>query len=308
MASVSSVVLAGARPLFADVDLDSQNITAESIEAVLTPATRAIVVVHLAGWPCDMPAIMSLARRRGLKVIEDCAQAHGARIGSQPVGGFGDVAAWSFCQDKIMTTGGEGGMLTTDDKALWRAAWEFKDHGKSWEAVQRPERELGFRWLHASFGSNWRLTEMQSALGLVQLARMPSWNLARTRNALRLAGRLRRHPALRVPLPPEHLTHAWYKLYAFVRPQALASGWSRDSLLPELEAEGIPALTGSCPEIYLEKAFEGTDFRPPARLPNARALGETSLMFMVHPTMTDADIDRVASAVDRALARVERPR
>ena len=308
MASVSSVVLAGARPVFADVDPDSQNLTAASIEAALTPATRAVVVVHLAGWPCDMPAIMALAEARGLKVIEDCAQAHGARIAGRPVGSFGHAAAWSFCQDKIMTTGGEGGMFTTDDPALWRAAWEFKDHGKRWDAMQRRDHPPGFRWLHGSFGSNWRLTEMQCALGRVQLARMPEWTAARTRNALRLAERLRRWPALRVPLPGEGLEHAWYKLYAFVRPETLGPGWTRDALLPELEAQGIPALTGSCPEIYLEAAFDGTGWRPERRLPVARALGETSLMFLVHPTLSDADIDDVATAVDRVMDRASRPR
>ena len=91
--------------------------------------------MHLAGWPCDMDPILELAAEHGLKVVEDCAQAHGARYKGRPVGSIGDIAAFSFCQDKIMTTGGEGGMVTTNDDALWERAWSFKDHGKSYDAV-----------------------------------------------------------------------------------------------------------------------------------------------------------------------------
>ena len=178
LASVSSIALAGAVPVFADVDADSQNVTAESIAAAVTEKTRAVLCVHLAGWPCDMDPIMDLATKHNLFVIEDCAQAHGARYKGRSVGSIGHAGAWSFCQDKIMTTGGEGGMVTCNDKALWSRMWSFKDHGKSWSAIYEKDHPPGFRWLHESFGTNWRMTEMQGAIGRIQLARMPQWREA----------------------------------------------------------------------------------------------------------------------------------
>ena len=123
VASVSCVSLVGATPIFADVDPDSGNITAESVSRVLTDRTRAIIPVHLAGWPADVPGMMDLVRGRDIKVIEDCAQAHGAEIGGESVGSFGDAAAFSFCQDKIISTGGEGGLLTVKDESAWQWAW-----------------------------------------------------------------------------------------------------------------------------------------------------------------------------------------
>ena len=297
IATASSAVLLGAKPVFADVDPDSGAITAATIAPLITPRTKAIAVVHLGGWPADMPAICDLARAHGIAVIEDCAQAHGARINGQSVGSFGDVAAWSFCQDKIMTTAGEGGMVNTSRPELWDAMWAFKDHGKTHEAVFGREHPPGFRWLHERFGSNFRLTELQSAIGRIQLQRLPEWTAIRTRNALLLAEALGDLPAVRVPLPPEHLTHAWYKFYAFVQPEALADGWSRDRILSEIAALGYPALSGSCSEIYLEKCFQDAGLAPAERLPVARELGETSLMFLVHPTITPEQMAGYAEAV-----------
>lgn len=172
IASASCAVMLGARPVIADVDHDSQNITAESISRVLTPRTKAIVAVHLAGWPCEMDEILALAHERGIKVVEDCAQAVGATYKGRPIGSLGDVAAFSFCQDKIMTTAGEGGMVTTNSAELWNSMWSLKDHGKSYVAVYHREHAPGFRWLHESFGTNWRLTEVQSAVGRIQLRKL----------------------------------------------------------------------------------------------------------------------------------------
>ncbi|MBM5784623.1 MAG: DegT/DnrJ/EryC1/StrS aminotransferase family protein [Cyanobacteria bacterium K_DeepCast_35m_m1_288] len=303
IATASSAVLLGAKPVFADVDPDSGAITAATIAPLITPHTKAIAVVHLGGWPADMPAICDLARTHGIAVIEDCAQAHGARINGHSVGSFGDVAAWSFCQDKILTTAGEGGMVSTTRPELWDAMWAFKDHGKTHEAVFGREHPPGFRWLHERFGSNFRLTELQSAIGRIQLQRLPEWTAIRTRNALLLAEALGDLPAVRVPLPPEHLTHAWYKFYAFVRPEALADGWSRDRILAEIAALGYPALSGSCSEIYLEKCFQDAGLAPSERLPVARELGETSLMFLVHPTITPEQMAGYAEAVRSVVKR-----
>lgn len=306
LASVSSIVNTGATPVFADVDRDSQNISPETISAVLTPRTKAIVAVHLAGWPCEMDGLMALAEQHGLYVIEDCAQAHGALYRGKPVGSIGHIGAWSFCQDKIMTTGGEGGMVTTNNEALWKKMWSYKDHGKSWDAVYNRQHPPGFRWLHESFGTNWRMMEMQAVIGRIQLKRMPEWHRIRLEYASRIWDNARGLPALRVPDVPQHIAHAAYKTYIFVEPQALKADWNRDRILHEINAAGVPAYSGSCSEVYLEKAFDGTPWRPQTSLPVAKALGETSLMFLVHPTLTEANIARtnevITSVVQQASA------
>lgn len=310
IASISSVVAVGATPVFADVDLDSGNMTAESIACVLTGKTKAIICVHLAGWPCNMDPIMDLAKIHHLKVIEDCAQAHGAHYKGRPVGSIGDIGAWSFCQDKIMTTAGEGGMVTCSDETLWNTMWSYKDHGKSHEAVYKQSHPPGFRWLHHSFGSNYRMIEIQAAIGRIQLRKMTEWTVSRNAHADALSAVGRDFTGegggiLRVPqfvcatCPQKNATHcsmgcvhAQYKAYFYVQPQNLASGWSRDRIIDEINQRGVPCYQGSCSEVYLEKAFDGTGFRPIERLPNAKLLGETSILFLVHPTLTPAEIEK----------------
>jgi dTDP-4-amino-4,6-dideoxygalactose transaminase len=313
IASISCVVNAGAVPVFADVEANSGNISARTIAAVLSPRTKAVVCVHLAGWPCDMDPIMALAAERDLKVIEDCAQAHGARYKGRPVGSIGHVGAWSFCQDKIMTTGGEGGMVTTNDETLWRAMWSYKDHGKSYEAVYERKHPPGFRWLHESFGTNWRMLEMQAAIGRIQLKRMNDWAAARKHNAQAIWAACAEFAAVRVAqvkcasclgdCASEGVAceHAHYKCYVYVQPEHLAQGWTRDSLVEAIMTEGVPCYQGSCSEVYLEKAFDNTGWRPNARLPVARELGETSIMFLVHPTLTQAEIDKTCEVIRKVM-------
>ncbi|GAA0691829.1 DegT/DnrJ/EryC1/StrS aminotransferase family protein [Marinobacterium maritimum] len=306
LASVSSIVNAGAVPVFADVDPDSQNVTADSIAAVITLRTRAIVCVHLAGWPCDMDPIMALAEQHELYVIEDCAQAHGALYKRQPVGSIGHVGCWSFCQDKIMTTGGEGGMVTTNDRELWSKMWSFKDHGKSWEAVYEREHPPGFRWLHESFGTNWRMTEMQAVIGRIQLKRMPQWHDARLRYAQQIWDTAKKLPGLRVPELPEDIEHGVYKCYVFVDSRTECAptsspALSRDEIMKKINDRGVPCFSGSCSEVYLEKAFDGTGWRPEQPLPVAHKLGETSLMFLVHPTLTQAEIDKTCAVLTEVM-------
>ncbi len=301
IASASCAVLQGATPVFVDVDRDSQNIHVESIRKVLSSKTRAIIAVHLAGWPCDMEPIMELAREHNLNVIEDCAQAHGASYRGKPVGVFGHISAYSFCQDKIMTTGGEGGMLLTDDDDLWAFCWSYKDHGKSYESVYRKAHPPGFRWLHDSFGTNWRMTEMQAAIGRVQLRKLQRWVEIRRRNAAILSERFSGLKALRLTLPPAEAYHSYYKYYVFVRPEMLKPGWDRDRIMNQIVAQGIPCFSGSCSEIYLEKAFESSGMQPSTRLPVAKELGETSLMFLVHPTLTEEHMRQTAAAVEQVM-------
>jgi dTDP-4-amino-4,6-dideoxygalactose transaminase len=304
IASVSSVVNAGATPVFADVDRNSGNISAETIAAVLTDRTKAIVPVHLAGWPCDMLDIMALANKHGLKVIEDCAQAHGAKIGDQRVGSFGHVNAWSFCQDKIMTTGGEGGMVTTNDNEAWSKMWSHKDHGKSWDAVYNREHAPGFRWLHESFGTNWRMLEVQAAIGRIQLDRMEAWTQRRTEIAHHIAETIALHPeVVRIPMVPAGVTHAYYRLYAYVKTDGLAPGWSRDRIVAECTKAGAPVFQGSCSEVYREKAFDHGSWRPEGALPTASELGETSLMFLTHPTLTNEEVRSICTVLDDVFSR-----
>ena len=304
IASISTVINAGATPVFADVALDSQNITAESIAKVLTPKTKAVICVHLAGWPCEMDDIMALADKHDFFVIEDCAQAHGAKYKDRSVGSIGHIGAWSFCQDKIMTTGGEGGMLTTNDENLWRRAWAFKDHGKSYAAVYEKEHPPGYRWLHESFGTNWRLTEMQSAIGRIQLTRMPEWQATRERYANQIFNACRPFDFISVIEPANDLQHAYYKCYVQVKQAALPAAWTRDRIIEEITAQGVPCYSGSCSEVYNEKAFDDTGLRPSAPLPNAKALGETSLMFLVHPTLTGNEIGQTCETITKIFAQI----
>lgn len=301
LASASSIVTSGAIPVFADVDSDTQVITAESIEAVLTAKTKAVIVVHLAGMPAEMDAIMALSKKFGFYVIEDCAQAHGAKYKGRSVGSIGHIGAWSFCQDKIMTTGGEGGMVTTNDRELWSSMWSYKDHGKSWDAVYSQEHPPGFRWLHNSFGTNWRMTEMQASIGRIQIQRMPQWHMQRLGNASTIWECARKLSGLRVPIIPEHIEHAAYKCYVFVDTDKLKEDWSRDRIMAEINGQGVPCFSGSCSEVYLEKAFDNTDWRPNPRLPVAKELGETSLMFLVHPTLTAEEISKTCEVLESVM-------
>ena len=303
LASVSCIITAGANPVFADVDLNSQNITAQSIAAVLTPNTKAIIVVHLAGMPAEMDDIMALAQEHGLYVIEDCAQAHGARYKNKAVGSIGHVGAWSFCQDKIMTTGGEGGMVTTNDSTLWEKMWSYKDHGKSYDAVYNRQHPAGFRWLHEHFGTNWRMMEMQAVLGRIQLQYMPQWTQKRQEHANALSTLLSQFKCIRLVDVPDYIDHAQYKYYVFIKSEFLNSDWSRDRIAAEISATGYPCMQGSCSEVYLEKAFDNTPWRPEQRLPNAVELGETSLMFLTHPTITTDEMAEYLSTIESVLTK-----
>jgi dTDP-4-amino-4,6-dideoxygalactose transaminase len=296
IASASCVAMRGATPIFADVDAASQNITVETIRPLITARTKAIILVHIAGWSCDIDPIRELARSRGIKVIEDCAQAHGATYKGRPVGSLGDVAAFSFCQDKIMTTGGEGGMLTTNDDSVSRRAWSFRDHGTDPDAAQDSMPPNGFRWMRHSLGTNWRMTEMQAAIGRVQLHKVGGWIEQRRRNAAVLADAFSKCSALGVALPPSEIGHAYYKFYAFIRPERLRAGWTRDLIVATISAQGVPCGSGICSEIYREKAFP-PGLRPAQRLPVGRWLGETSLMFLVHPTLTEGDMASMCEVV-----------
>lgn len=300
VASASSVLMRSATPVFADISQESQTLTGETVDRVVTKNTKAIIAVHLGGWPCEMDSILTVARRYNLTVIEDCAQAQGAWYRGHPVGSFGDAAAFSFCQDKIMSTGGEGGMLVTNSDDVWRRAWSFKDHGRDPDAVRKFATTAKFQWIHRTVGTNWRLTEMQSALGRNLLSKLPTYVKKRRSNAEHLNELFEGMSAIRLTIPQKGTYHSYYKYYVFVRPERMRDGWDRDRVLLAVRAEGIPCSSGSCSELYLEEAFLPA-LRPRQRLAVARRLGETSLMFPVHPTLGEKDMDDIYLALQKVL-------
>lgn len=305
MASASSIVITGAKPVFADVDPVSQNITVETIKKVKTNKTKAIICVHLAGWPCDMPSIMKYANENNLYVIEDCAQAHGAKINDQFVGTFGHVSAYSFCQDKIMTTGGEGGMLVTNDKKIWSYVWSYKDHGKNYDAVYNMEHPPGYRWLINSFGSNLRISELHAALGRLALKKLPDWINTRRKYAKMMIDGFKNIEQIRLTLPTDNIYHSYYKFYCFIKPELLPTNWSRDKITAAISNQGIPCMSGTCSEIYLEKSFKNQPFKPNFTLPIARELGNKSMMFLVHPTLTEDHIKYVIDVTKQTFDKIK---
>ena len=300
-ATASCVVAAGATPVFADVDLASGNLDPAAVRSVISPNTRAVLCVHLAGWPCDMAALRGICDEHGLLLIEDCAQAHGATFEGRPVGGFGDAAAFSFCTDKIISTGGEGGLLLLRDGEAFDRAWSYKDHGKDRSRTFAPAGGMSrFRWLHSSFGTNWRLTEMQAAIGVAQMAKLPDWLQARRRNATILADALDGIPGVIVDRPSENSGHAYYKYYARIDTELYRHPGARDSIANAIASQGPFCGSGSCPEMYLEDAVRGSGFEPAVRLPNARALGQSSIMFQCDQTLSPdamAEIGAIAAEV-----------
>lgn len=303
LASASCVRTLGATPVFVDVDRVSQNISPQEIERRITPRTKAIITVHLAGWPCEMDEIMDIAEQKGLIVIEDCAQAHGAEYKGKKVGSLGHIAAYSFCQDKIMTTAGEGGMVLTDSEEVFKRLWAMKDHGKDYDLMYNTKHPPGFRWLHRWEGTNLRMTEIQSAIGRLALKELDSWVKARRKNAEILTECLSRFDFIRITQPPDHIYHSYYKYYCFVELDKLPRSWSRDRIIEALTASGVPCFQGSCSEIYLEESLR--EFKPPKRLSNAKELGETSLMFLVHPTISVSFMRSLAERIDKVLSKIK---
>lgn len=301
-ASAFCVRLVGATPVFADVEADSGNISPATVAPLITERTRAIIPVHLAGWPADIEGLMALAAPRGIKVIEDCAQAHGAMIGGRSVGGFGDAAAFSFCQDKIISTGGEGGYLSIRDEAAAEWAWSFKDHGKNRAKMAAPTTNPGvFKWVHDQVGTNWRLTGPQAAIGLAQLAKLDDWTEARARNAAIWTGALAGVNGLTVPRPGPGLRHACYKHYFYLDAPEGEAERLRSAILQRASADGLRVFSGSCSEMYREQAFADL---PAPDCPVARRMGGNALMVEVHPTLRPDLVARRAGRLAAIIAQV----
>lgn len=307
VASASCVALRGAVPVFADIDRNSQNLTVDTVAPLVSKRTRAVIAVHLAGWPCDLAALRKFCDQKKLYLIEDCAQAHGARYRGRPAGSFGDISCFSFCQDKIITTGGEGGLLVTNNRSYWKKAWQYKDHGRDPSLMSGKKSSGRFVWSVQSLGTNYRMTEMQAALGRIGLKNLDSSVQKRRALAQRLHEGLSELDALRVVMPGPGIYHAYYKYYVFVRPERLKTGWNRDRLVRELNSNGIPCGCGVCPEIYREKGFvkfrERLNLATQRKLPVARELGKTSIMFQVHPTLQYAHMEHIVDRMKMLLKK-----
>lgn len=302
IASASCVVAVGARPVLADVDPVTQCVTAACVAVKVSDRTRAVIAVHLAGMVCDLDPIVSLCHERGIALIEDCAQAHGARYKDRPVGSIGDVGAFSFCQDKIITTGGEGGLVATDDAALLDRIVRYKDHGKDPElvAAARMRGAGGFAYLHSSFGTNWRMTEMQAALGRHQLRRLDESVARRRYLAERLSRSIADVDGISVVPAPPWAVWAYYRLSLRIDQSRLIHGWSRDRIVSALIAENVWAGPGACPDIGHEHAFDAVPGARDAR-PGAESIAGESLVLQVHPALADGDIDSTAEAIARVM-------
>ena len=304
IATAAAVALRGATPVVADIDPVSQNLTVEGVAGALSPRTKAVIPVHLAGWPVDMTSMMAFATAQGFKVVEDCAQAHGATHHNRPVGGIGHVGCFSFCQDKIISTGGEGGMVVTDDTALHKRMWAFRDHGKDFDLTAAADASPHFKWLVSSFGTNMRLTEAQSAIGRIQLKKLAGWVTQRRAHAAMLTTALADLKAVTIPQAPPHMAHAYYKFYLLIDPTALKSDWSRDRICTELKNRGVPAGTGACPDISQEAAFAHISGHPPH--PLADSIVARTLMLPVHPTLTADNMAFLAETTRQIISAATR--
>lgn len=297
IASASSVNLCGGTPIFVDVDVNSQNITLNSIRKGFTSKTKAVILVHLAGCPCDVEEIVEWCHSNNIYVIEDCAQAHGAKYNGKYVGTFGDINAWSFCQDKIITTGGEGGMITTNNTNLFLKAWSYKDHGKNYEKMFNQIQNPGiFRWVHDSIGTNWRMTEMQASIGIDALDDLKKWVEIRRNNAFILNEILSDIPLIRLPQYNIKCYHSYYKYYCFIKPELLKDGTTRNDIIKEINNINIPCFQGTCGEIYKENAYN-LDLE----MPITKQLSNTSLMFLIDPSYSETIIYEIGDKIKKIL-------
>lgn len=306
VATAAAVARCGATPVVADIDPISQNLDEDSIAAVLSDRTRALIPVHLAGWPADMNSIMSAARASGLAVIEDCAQAHGALYNGKPVGTFGDIGCFSFCQDKIISTGGEGGLVITNNTGLHKKMWSLRDHGGDYDRAHADDPSSGFKWLVDRFSTNWRMTEAQSAIGRIQLRKLEGWVDRRRANAETLTDAIRELQVVQDLTPPENMRHSYYKYYVLLDPEGLADNWTRDRIVNDLNVKGVPARVGACPDISGEAAFANANISTANKRPHAAAIADYTIMLPVHPTLTEGNVAFMANALRTALEAANR--
>jgi dTDP-4-amino-4,6-dideoxygalactose transaminase len=283
IASASCCSWYGIKPVFVDVDRESQNITLETIKSKINEKTKAVILVHLAGWPCELDKICKYCRENDIYIIEDCAQAHGAKYNNRSVGTWGDINAWSFCQDKIITTGGEGGMITTNCPHLYKKAWSIKDHGKGYNTVFKKKHPPGFRWLHENMGTNWRMMPIQAVIGSHALDKLNEWINHRRKIASIYNNNLKDIAGVRLTIPPENIYHSYYKYYFFIEPNKFKI--TRDEIIELINNENIFCQVGSCSEVYKEQSL--IEYKPEDNLEIAKELFETAFLLKCDPCITE---------------------
>ncbi len=293
--SASIVLNLGLRPIFADVDHNG-NLSIEGIKKVYKNSVKAIIIVHLNGLSCDLDPILKFVKKNKTFLIEDCSQAHGAIYKGKQVGSYGDISTWSFCQDKIISTGGEGGMISTNNKRLFLKSWSLKEHGKNYNHVFFKKHKTNFKWLHDNLGSNYRMTEMQASIGREQLS-----ILDKTINKRNLVANLYikgleiyfekfrllykpnfKHKSCSIKFSEKSCNkcvNAFYRLNFYIKNKKI----KQLKLIQDLIKYKVECGVGSCPEIYREKIFQKLKAYPKKRLTNAKLLGERSIMFPINP-------------------------
>ena len=304
-ASVSSIIKVGAIPIFADVDIETQNISLNSIKKVLSKKTKAILCVHLAGLPCDMEKICKFAKEKKIFIIEDCAQSHGASINKKNVGTFGNVAAWSFCNDKIISTGGEGGMVTTNSLKIKKFVESYKDHGKNFTKYNSIKKNQKFRYLHDSIGSNYRITEMQSVLGIEQLKYLNKNISIRNKYAKIFDKSLKKFKFINLFLTKKNYVNAYYRYYFKINSKFLKKNWNRDKILKKLNEYSIPSGTGSCPEIYKEEAIKKLKIFQKSDLKNAHILSKNTITINFHHQMKNTEILYIRNKIEHLFKKIQ---
>ena len=311
--SASCVLNLGLKPIFSDVD-ENGNLSIEDIKKIYNKKVKAIIVVYLNGLSCDLDPILTFVKKNKLFLIEDCSQAHGAIYKGKKVGSFGDMSTWSFCQDKIISTGGEGGLISTNNKKLWLKLWSLKDHGKNYKTLFHKKHKIGFKWLHEDLGSNYRMTEIQAGIGREQLKLLDSQIKKRNSIAKLYLNGLRdyfykykilKKPDFKCKTCPlkesenscNKCTHAFYRLNLFINKDKV----KQSELIRKINKKGISCGVGACPEIYKEKIFKKLKLYPKKRLVNAKLLGNTSIVFPINPHNSKINVKREISVIKKII-------
>ncbi len=296
--SASSIINCGMKPKFSDISIDSQNLDPIKLEKSINKKTKAIICVHLSGYPCDMNRIIKIAKDNNIYVIEDCSQAHGASILNKKVGSFGDISAWSFCQDKIISTGGEGGMVATNKLKLYKNVLSIKDNGRNYEKIKKISYSGSFNYIHDFIGSNYRMTEIQAIIGISQLKRLDQMILRRNSNAKIFNNYFHDLDSIFLLLHNPKNTNAYYRYYLFVKKSK-----NQKILINKIRSKGIECIAGSCPEIYLEKYFKD-NFKFKEML-GAKYLATRSVCLKVDQTLDIKIIHQQAKIIRKEIKKLD---
>ena len=292
------------KPVFSDVSIETQNIDLNSIKKKVSKRTKAIIVVHLGGMPSNIIEIMKFAKRRNIKVIEDCSQAHGAKVKNKYVGSFGDIAIWSFCNDKIMNTLGEGGMLCTNNKKIYQNAWSLRDCGKNILSVRKiNKKDFKFKWLHDFNGSNYRMTEIQAAIGNFQLKMLPFWVKKRNEYANKIKKIVKNYKFVSVFNYNKNYINAYYRLYILINQNYLKKNWNTEKIINELNKKKIICNFGACPLIYKEKVFLKKGYK--LYLKNAENLNNNTISFTIHPNLKSDYFKHLKKELNKIFKKAE---